>query len=416
MRRYIAICAGFASFGVLSILLNVSIIAGIVFILISIIGGILFYRSSIVKERKFETLADLLTQAGIKNAYSEKVADEMKRTGECNNAVRYLFRALELNPSDLQAAELLSPILTMRLASQYSLKGPKGLNPKEVSMAKHLVESGMKVAPTSHVFYDSLGIINDLEGNHEKARELFLTSRKYRSDPHWRVLLAESWLMSGAPHKALKEAERSLVEQDMGWNPRYVKGKALFALGKYNEAIVAFEEAHNIKGSYFPILSFLKDAYHFNGDFLKSALVGLQLGGKLFLVDNKNALRSIFGAIVTLCCVVLPIKLANIWWVVGKYIPKITVYPPVPELTLAGLALQRKHFEAAMELVGRIENLDQLKKEQQVQAHVMLSMSLAVLGRREESLAECDKAIAIDPEDQRLKDSRVQIASSRIVV
>ena len=118
------------------------------------------------------------------------------------------------------------------------LNGPPGSNFREaVAEAKGYAEMGHELAPQSHILLGTLGILCDLEGNHERARELFRRAGEVIG-LYWRLQASTSWGMEGKYSRALAEIEAAVEEGAAGWLVASYRGRGLSSLGRYDEAFL----------------------------------------------------------------------------------------------------------------------------------------------------------------------------------
>lgn len=401
--------------GVGSIIFSLYPRFGGILIVIGVIGSIYSFISSDLSKKDtqelLETQAIMMARGGIGNVYLEHLRREVKRNGFCRTTIDFLSKALELNPNDESALEMLSSALTLQLSFQTWLENRKNIIESDtIYNIRQIAKRGLKVNPNNDSFYTILGILRDLEGKHVKARHWFKRSSEFRTDPYWRLSMSTSWGMSGNYLKALEQIELAVREGARRWIVDYYRGRTLVSLARYEKATFYLEKAYHANPYRPEVLQSYQEAYYMQGLFIKAAFLNLRLFLLLFFLKPKRSLKHVVEAI-KLCSLASICRIAKWIWVIFKHLPWLAnlqarmLPPDEPESSLAEIMVRQKHFgEAAISYKKslasypkRIGNLNNL------------AMCLVKLGKCEEALEILDKALLIDPNDKIIVSNKIGI-------
>jgi len=391
------------------------------FIFCGVIGSIYSLISTELNNRNLYNLleiqATMMASKGIGNVYLEHVHRELRRKGFCETTVEFLLKALELNPDDIEALEILSAGLTLQLSFEAAVGDIKDIVKTHIIHdIRRLIKKALKSTPKNASFYIDLGILRDLEGKHGKARYWFKRSAKFRTDPYWRLGMSTSWGMSKDYQKALEQVEAAIQEGAKGWITDFYYGRTLVSVGQYEKAVFYLEKAYRNKPYRPEILKFYEDAYYMQGFFIKSAFLKLRLSILLFFLNPKKSLRYLFEAIIT-CGLALAFRISKSMWVVIKHLPwlakiQLMIVPPdEPEKSLAAMMIAKKHFDMAVQLYKKAIAI----YPKRIESLINLATCLIRLdNRKEEAIEILDKALLIAPNDKFIKEYKSAIEKGYI--
>lgn len=361
-----------------------------------------------------EAQATLLAQHGIGNVYTQAFKNELFKTGSVKRGLRLLEKALYVDPSDMDALSLISSSISLYLSLQQwvGVTADSSNFKNTFSHAQNLAKRGVKLYPQNHTFWDTLGILSDLEGKHKKARQCFIRSGKLRNDPYWRLLLATSWHKSGENQRALLELKKAQSEKAEGWLLNFYFGRALNSVGDYIEAekylVLAFKE----RGFKPELIYEISQSYYLRGKFFTAAKYILKLSIRVVSIHWVRGFKYFFQAAarfgIGLACFI-----AKISWKVTCHIPffrnlqsKI-LSPDEPEFTLANLFLEKGNFKEAEKNFRTCCEIIPTKAE----SYANLALCLALQGLKDEAIIECDRSIELNPKNELFKHTRQQIES-----
>ena len=259
-------------------------------------GTIWAFLSSESKSREYQELLDhqakRLAASGAGNPYARAGIDLILREGSVPRAMAWLWKAIEIDPDDVDALGMLATVLPVKLAFEYWVALPQELDrPQEIERAKEIARRGLKVRPSCHVFYDAMGILCDLEGNHRRARSWFRKSGRYREDGYWHVLTSTSWGMEGNLEKVRGELELAIKGGIPEELVAFEKGRVLVDMGSPDEAVGALELAYRVRRALPQVLERLVDAYFYQGRFARAAGAAMRLFMRLLRFHPTKALR-----------------------------------------------------------------------------------------------------------------------------
>lgn len=406
--------------GVGSIIFGFTPIIGSILIMIGVLGGIWSFLEAESKNKQgdylFDAQAVLLAKHGAGNIYAEAVKLELKKTGSSQNAKQLLLKALDIEPNNLDALEILCPLLALNLSFSKWLpaSSKESNNQQTLELAKKLTARGLELAPERHVFHDAKGIIYDFEGKHNKARKEFSISSSLRTDPYWHLLFATSWHMSGEHEKALTEMEKARSKGACGWLFDFYYGQALQAVGDYEKALKYLENTIKQTGWKVEPLHFLSDTHFSIGNYLKAAkykgLTGIAIITLSYKTGVRYLLESVLHLFVGLAC-----NFSKLIWKFTKFIPifrtiQFKFIPPFePELSIGYSLIEKKHFAAAEKLFRRACAIVPEWSE----THSNLAICLAMQGKKKEAIESIDRAITLDPKNEAYNWNKEQFVNEK---
>ncbi|HLX73039.1 MAG TPA: tetratricopeptide repeat protein [Verrucomicrobiae bacterium] len=372
---------------------------GIVMVIIGMIGALWDHFSSDQREKEvndfFDAQALLLANKGIGNVYTESGKLELRKRGRTASAVKQFQKALQVDPNDKEALFSLGTAFALECAmKQWVGEHRRPDFQDKLSKAKSYAERGMRLAPDDHRFHDLLGIIHDVEGNHDRARNEFRRSGRLRSDPFWHLLMATSWGMSGHHREGLAEVRRAIAEGAQNWIVDLYYGRALCYVGDYGEAVAHLRKVLQQRKWQPQVLAHLSDAYFFQGNLGKAAGYRARRGlallkaGRIRGIVDEGIAALFFGFHIAL-------SLSKRLWRFSRHIPlwrnvqmKI-LSPAQPETSLGYKLIKAGHFELAeMHLRKACEILPDSPT-----LLTNLATAVALQGKKNEALEICDQAI-----------------------
>lgn len=405
--------------GLGGIISRVWLVPGIILTALGVIGTLWRYLGSKAQERKSESLFDaqaaLLAKKGIGNIYTEAGDLELNKGWFTKEAIERYQKALEIDPNDLQALRMLCIVFSLELGKCQRIGLERRPEFAEMlATAKSYAARGKKVAPEDYSFYDTLGILYDIEGKHEEAREEFRKSGNLRTDPFWHCLMSTSWGMSGKLEEALREA-RLAIESVVNGHSALYYGRALNSVREYEQALPWLKRV--LKENRFDphTLVALREAYFFLGKYWQAARYetrngfGMVLSGYSF----SSGLRHLGSAFRLYLTHRISRLSKGIWPLTRRHrlLRKVHLRffsPDLPEKSLGPALLERgpytrlaeRHLRVACTIVpDSPENL------------CNLASCLAMKGDRAEAIRMCDRAIefAREPMLTQLKEYRVHL-------
>ena len=393
---------------------------GAVMMVLGSIGALWDHFSSEIQSKEVESLfeaqAILLANKGIGNLYTEAGKHELNN-GLSNRAIERFQKALAVDANDKEALCLLGAMLAIELGSEQWPKLKKEAQFRgKIKIAKECAEKGKRMYPRDHRFYDVLGIIFDIEGDHENARAEFRQSGALRSDPFWHLLLATSWGMSGNDKEGLAEMRRAIKKGAKYWLVDFYYGRALGRYGDYDKALPELEKAFKARRWHVQVLREIADVHYFEGHFREAAKFAALCGIALLGRRPGSGIRQFGWAVhhillywtLGVSKMVRPIsrRIPILNWVHLKLCP-----PDAPEAALAETLLQQGHYRFAEKHLRRA--CEVLPNSPWLLAN--LSTCLSIQGKKSEAIEICDRAIRLasrEPLLSQLKRHRITIASN----
>lgn len=389
-----------------SLLLSAPTIVTITFILIGFFAYLYSVILSNIKEKQEEyrhqAQAILFNRSGAGNLHYEAFMQEVRKTGKCKNDAELLQRALELEPTNKSALAMLCCTYALGLSFSYNVGDRQDDQfRKEISNVRKQTRKGLARYPNESRFHDALGILYDVEGEHEKARKEFEISGTLSKDFGWRLLMSTSWLMSESPEKAAEEARKAL---DEGAPKQFVDlyyGKALCAMGDYKEAEPCLRFALKTRGWRPELLSILAEINYMQVNYLQSSKYDIMRGlSLLFVYKRLNGFLYLGKAFIDLFIITTCTISKKLWPFFYKH-PKLWRYilflpsPEQPEVSIANVLVYKKHYKAAAEILQRVCEI----RPQKAVCHSNLAICLAGQEKNKEAISACDRAIELEPDN-----------------
>lgn len=417
-RTKILIPVGIVLGGVGALIFNWYPVFGGLLIVVGVFAALYSWWVSEAKSKEHENFMEaqtaLLARGGLGNALTESVNNELRKGGWAKNVAARLRRALELTPDDVETLELLSVTLALVLSFR-SWVLQTSLGPKfreAVAEAKKYAERGHALAPRSHALLNSVGILYDLESEHEQARDFFRRAGELGTGAYWRLHASTSWGMEGKYTQALAEIEKAVEEGVKGWMVDMYHGRVLNALGRYDEAFPYLHRAYKVRGLRPELLRELEQAAYFSGRVLVAAkyqwLLGLAMLG---LRNPRRGFLALLQGTITAFFAILGMLSKKLW----RYTRRVPVIgrlhgrllpPKEPEATILHTLAEREQYEAALVLARRALQI----RPEDPDNHELLLMLLANTRNRDEAIATCDGAMKRWPNHPRLGALRRAIA------
>jgi tetratricopeptide (TPR) repeat protein len=373
-------------------------VTGIVLTFLGVIGGLLDHYSSGMREREvdgfFEAQAKLFARKGIGNLYTEAAKIEWEKGGG-KQVVEKFQKALEIDPNDKEALASLGIMFALESSFDQWLKNSKGSGfHARLTAAKAYALKGKSLAPNDHIFCDVLGIIYDVEGNHEKARGEFRKSGTLRSDPYWHLMMSISYGMSGQHEQQLAEVRQAIKEGANSWYVDFCHGRALKDIGDYDQALPELKKAHRIHKWQVHVMRELIDAYYMQGHFGKAAKYAAFCSLALFRWFPVSSLRH-FGEFIHHFLLYLFLGLSKRVWRISRHVPILKELhmrlcsPAQPWARLGIMLIERGHYRFAEKHLRKA--CDVLPDSPYLWAN--LCSCLALQNKRTEAIEKCDIAI-----------------------
>lgn len=355
----------------------------------------------------------LMAQSGIGSAYSEIVKSSFREKGFSSSALPLLKKALEIAPDDMVAAEYYVRIMALNFSMRRWVKGESyGPQNREWRDLFRLSEKGYKKNPDKYAFLDSMGMLLDIAGQHEAARDMFRKSGERRRDPYWHVHLCTSYGMSGQPDLALKELQEAVLGGASGWYVEYHWAAIRRDLGNYDEAIAHVRKAIQLGGRTPILRSIEEECLYACGRLVASALSKVKLAWALLLLNTKRSVRLVVAAHVHLVLMSLFLISRKIW-PITSHLPILNRFqrwllsPIQPEFTIGRELIRKRHFEKAIELFMKCRKIMPLD----VDILMNLAACYAFLGKKNEAIVIIDEALKLEPKNEILLYNREQFLS-----
>ena len=406
--------------GVGSIISGLSPMLGGILTIFGVMASLYSYYSTEFQNQDLksliETQALLFAQEGFGNVYSQEFLKKLMKTGTVKGGFSLLEKALDINPNDKDALMFFSSSLALQLSYHTWLgedvKSPSDEFKKQFIIAKTLAQRGLKLYPKEHLFLDTLGILLDTKGDHEKARDVFRRSGRQRPDPYWRILVATSWHLSGEHRKALDELSKAQQEGAKENVLSFYYGRALNSIGKHKDAIVCLKSAVKERG-YTPfILSELAQSYNATGKFFQSAKFGFILAMRTIIRHPKHGFQKLLK-VICISMISVASFIGKICWRITQHIPILDrihahiMAPDQPEFAIGNLQMKFGNYKDAESyyryccdvLPNRTHSLNNL------------AICLASQGLKEEAIELSNRAVELDSKDEFIKFSNESIKS-----
>lgn len=371
--------------------------------LVAAVGGVTALYSWWTSEAKvkehenyMEAQTILLAKGGLGNAITESVQNELRKGGLAKSVAARLRKALELTPDDVETLELLSVGLALVLNYQNFVQGKiewPGLRDAIVE-ARSYAERGHELAPQSFLLLSSLGILCDLEGNHDQARDHFRRAGDAGAGPTWRLYAGASYGMEGKYPQGLAEIEKAVEEGVVGWFVDFYHGRALNNVGRFDEAFGYLHRSYEVRGKVPELLKQLALAAMNSGRTLTAARYDWLMEFTLARRHGKERFRALLLSTRRLILAVL-LALSKKLWPYTRCVPilghlQVRFLPPdSPEaLFVLHLASEGKH-DAALLLARRALHL----MPENFRNHESVVVLLVNTQNRNEALEACGRAL-----------------------
>ena len=382
--------------------------------ILAVVGGVTALYTWWASEAKgkehedfIEAQTALLARRGLGNAITETVKNELDKGGWARDVNTRLRRALELTSDDVETLELLSVSLALVLSFRsYVLHTELGPKFREaITEAEGYAKKGHELAPQSFVLLASLGILCDLEGNHEQARDYFRRAGAAGAGPSWRLYAGTSYGMEGKYPQGLAEIEKATEEGVKGWMIDWYHGRALHNVGRYDEAFYYLDRAYETRGKHPQLLDLLGRAAVFSGRWLASAKYRWLHGLTMVRFAPLKAFMDLIIAVLYFD-LVFCLKLSKRLWRYTRRVPLLnraqakllpTDHPEVP--ILLHLASQ-EHYDAALLLARRALGC----RPENVENHERVVILLINTQHRDDALNACGRALERWPDNPRLRE------------
>jgi tetratricopeptide (TPR) repeat protein len=228
--------------------------------------------------------------------------------------------------------------------------------------------------------------------------------------------MATSFALSGDHDNALHQVEKAIAEGATIWLAEFYMGRTLCSHGRYDEAMPHLYRALRARGAQRDLVEWLRVACLCQGQVWKAAYYQTLQALILVAREPKNGLRLIPGAALFSIAVVAGKLRKASFFVLASVLPWRSqllnvIQPESLELSISGKLLANRQFKAT-EQVCRL-GLRSIPDSIRLLAN--LAGSLAMQERREDAIAELDKALLLAPENEILRWNRHQIMTSRVL-
>lgn len=402
--------------GIGSIIFNISIFLGSIFIAVGTLAAIfsfLQYESRLKMYDDYVEICAVLLSQGGGNIFKEFYKKELLRKGFI--PLKYIKKALEIEPNDVESMKYLTMWAALRISS---LKWILEIKPnlREISYIQSLIEKGIKLSPSSHEFYDAKGILLDAEEKHEQARTMFLKSGKLRDDPYWRLLLATSWTMSGDHDKGLDQLVIAEKEGAKGRLFDFYYGRALYSVGLYEMGLSFLNQSYLVRGNKLDILLILEKCCWSLGKFYNSSRYSIITSIHFFMLGAYKRGLKYFRDGTTAFFLGIKCSIYNHVWHLSKKIPIIKLLYHIirpqlqPESTMASHAMQKRHIISAVSLLKKALEWD----EMDFRLWFNLSVCLFKMDDKKGAIEAIERALCLNPKEEILIEVKSQIIAGEL--
>jgi type II secretory pathway pseudopilin PulG len=210
-----AVCAGIGQ----PLIAVVSILTGLLVFFWQLVLG---DRAEQAQEAINDAQAEMQLRIGAGNAYSQAAI-----SGKVRNPAEQIAKALELDPLDLTAMLAVSNWNALALSSRKASGAP--VRREDIVRTRRFCRSGRKAHPDNSGFPRALGVLADVDGNHEVARLWFLKAKELSppGDPYWRLHMATSYALSEQFDESLQQIKLAIDEGASVWIVNFYMGRAL---------------------------------------------------------------------------------------------------------------------------------------------------------------------------------------------
>lgn len=386
------------------------VVGGLIFNWYTVLGGLLIlvggvtalysWWASEAKAEEHENFMEahtiLLARSGLGNALTESVQNEIRRGGSAKEDAARLRKALELTPDDVETLELLSAVLALKLNYQNFVRGKAewpGLR-DAIAEARSYAERGHELAPQSFLLLSSLGILCDLEGDHEQARDYFRRAGDAGAGPTWRLYSGVSYGMEGKYPQGLAEIEKAAEEGVEGWFFNMYRGRALNNVGRFDEAFDYLYRSYGVRGKVPELLKQLALAAMNSGRTLTAAKYDWLMELTLARRHGRKRLGALLLSTRHLIMAVLLTLSKNLWpytrWVPILNHLQVRFLPPdYPEAFFVLRLASEGKYDAALLLARRALHL----MPENFRNHESVVVLLVNIQNRNEALEACGRAL-----------------------
>jgi tetratricopeptide (TPR) repeat protein len=371
-------------------------------------------------ENAFESLQSLVDiQAGFLSAnkfgniYLEKLKKDLEVKGRTINYHELINKALQIDPDNPDVICFYSQQLALWLSHCQRFKFlPETYIISESNRLVELVKKALKKNPNYFALREVLGVLYDIKGLHNDARDQFYKISKYRKDPYWLFLVATSWLMEHHYEKALECMEAAISKGAIGWIVNYNYGGALQQNGKYLEAYKYLKKAFRLRGLRAEVVDelvknltmrckyFSASMYSFILSLIKSKQsikqAFISFGGSIYLLSMGSI--SAILRFITRCVNVL---------ILPRIITRKINFIYEPHLSTSKILLQKGHYEQAENISSQVYRFNN------IQILNTLAVSQARQGKYNEAILTIDQALHIYKNDEKLIHNRKSFVYAR---
>jgi|GEM_PF-4820977 tetratricopeptide (TPR) repeat protein len=381
---------------------------GIVLCSLGILGTIIHTISLELNKRYSEKQIEqqniILASNGLGNVYQQLFEEELKTKGKSSHAMEYLLKAHKIDPTNIEVIKYLSSLIALRF-SFARIRNQSIKSDKEWQFAVKIAKTGLKKDSKNFHLMDTLGILNDVAGEHQLARKWFYKSAKYRKDPFWRIMIATSWFMSAEPTKALDEI---LILVEAGYDHWWVDlnyAMALLLTGEPNESMIYLERAKQKRGWHPSISEYLIDARCFLGKFTIKSFFDLYYLFTLYIFCQPKLafrlmlkeLQMIHNTIVSSTLVFLN-KISNKFIYLQLFYGELYFLVSVP--CRIGLHyLEQKQYQLAQNFFESCKNI----YPKSIPIIISLSAAYALNQNRNKAISLLEYGLLLDPTNKILK-------------
>ena len=268
-----------------------------------------------------------------------------------------LFRRHMAVPSDITTRAQLVSVFTAQLVHHTQAQGLGKLARENLSFARRLAEEGIAQAPDEPAFYDALGILSDIEGDHVGARRNFEVFGRKSGHASWRIRTATSYAMERDLTRAVQEVKLGM-DEGLGVIGYTYLGKFLDGLGRYDEALEAFKNADSAGVKEPLLLHELQRAYFRIMDISSVLATGMRIIAQALRFRPDAWLATICKAIIT-PGLAASCRMSKAMWPVTCHVPglrwvHLRFFPPYEPEMQFGLQLVENHsFDGALAVFTR---------------------------------------------------------------
>lgn len=362
---------GISCTGVAGLFLNIFPIISSILIILGIIVTIIVYLQT---EKKLESnkhskkiIARMMSMQGLGSVYANEYFTQMFNDPKAKDP-ELIEKAFEVTPDDEGTISL----YCVHKALELSFKEWQGLKKdgnfkKELQALKSFIEDKIIRFPRNDCLYSAQGIILDIEGEYNLARQAFKKSGTLTDTPFWRISVSTSFIKEGLYDDALEELKHAKAEGMKNINIHF--GKVYQEKGDYKLSEKHFRDAIKYDSSPKGImrtggwktqaLEGISYSLYSQGKFIRSSLIRLRLGFYLFI--KKCFIRGsieIAEAVAKLSiCIVL--RISKILIPIYAKFPCSQIiarkFPPDRfEYLIGNQLLEKQHYKAASDLLKKV--------------------------------------------------------------